>query len=154
MQQGSFNLLSGIISIAALLVTIVGLVAVYVQIKKIRETLWSNTHSKLCDQSFELLRFFSENPKTYDYFYNRKILEPYETDKIFILYATEALANFMEHLILQKENLPEKQWEVWKRFIYTTFKSSIIIRVFIQDHREWYSNDLLAIADECKILYD
>ena len=154
MSQESFNLLSVIVSIASLLVTLIGLYGVYIQIRKIRETIWSNTHSKLCDQSFELLRFFSENPKTYDYFYNKKILVQDEPDRIFILYATEALANFMEHLMLQKENLPDKQWEVWKRFIYTTFKSSVIIRTFIQDHREWYSTDLLAIADDCKILYD
>ena len=108
MSQESFNLLSVIVSIASLLVTLIGLYVVYIQIRKIRETIWSNTHSKLCDQSFELLRFFSENPKTYDYFYNKKILVQDEPDRIFILYATEALANFMEHLMLQKENLPDK----------------------------------------------
>ncbi|MEP6676466.1 MAG: hypothetical protein ABJA78_14995 [Ferruginibacter sp.] len=153
MPQESFNLLSVIISVTSLLITLVGLYALYFQIKKIRESAWSNTHSKLCDQSFELLRFFSANPKTYDYFYNKKELDEKEPDRIFILYATEALANFMEHLVLQKESLPVKQWEVWKRFIYTTFEASLIIRSFIMEHKEWYSSGLIAIAEECAILY-
>ena len=107
----------------------------------------------MADQSFELLKFLSETPSTYDYFYKKKLLENDAPDKIIALYTAEALANFMEHLILQKDNLPDKQWEVWKRFIYTTFKSSIVLRDFIQDNREWYSSELLAVADECKLLY-
>ncbi len=153
MEQNAFNLLSAVIAIISLLITMIGLYAVYLQIQKLRESVWSNTHSKLCDQSFELLKFFSENPNTYAYFYERKVLEENAPDRIFILYASEALANFLEHLILQKENLPLKQWQVWERFIYTTFRASAVIGVFIRSNSEWYSKELLMIAEECELRY-
>ena len=54
--------------IASLLVTTVGILAVFLQIQKVRQALWSNTQSKLCDQSFELLRYLTDHPLTYDYF--------------------------------------------------------------------------------------
>lgn len=153
MSQENFNFFSAVIAVISLIVTIVGLYAVYMQLKKIKETTWSNTHSKLADQSFELLKLLSDHPNTYDYFYHKKPLENNAPEKIIVLYLAEALTNFMEHLILQKPNLPQKQWEVWRRFIYTTFKSSVVLRNFIQENREWYSEDLLKIADDCKILY-
>jgi len=153
MDQITYNLVSIILTLVGLLITLIGLFAVYIQIKKLREAAWSNTHSKLCDQSFELLRFFSENPDTYDYFYNRKELKDNARDRVFILYATEALVNFLEHLILQRDNLPAKQWDVWERFIHTTLKSSVIVGRFIQDNRDWYSTDLLKVADKCKKYY-
>lgn len=136
MKQDTYNLISTIISIASFVLTIAGLFIVYVQIVKIKESTWSNTHSNLCNESFELLKFFSEHPETYDYFYKRKVLEDKAKDKVIILYATEALANFLEHLTLQKGNLPARQWEVWKRFIYSTFKLSVLVRTFIQDNRD------------------
>jgi len=148
MDQGTFNLITVVVSIGTLIITLVGLYAVYIQIKKLRQAAWSDTHSKLSDQSFELLRFLAQNPGTYDYFYNRKKLEDDAEDKVFILYATEALVNFLEHLVLQKENLPKRQWHVWKRFIYSTFESSELVCSFIQKYRSWYSAELLAIADE------
>lgn len=153
MNQENYNLITAIVAILTLMVTIVGLYAVYFQILKIRETTWSTTHSKLTDQSFELLKFMSEHPDTYDYFYKKKLLDDQSANKIIVLYIAEALANFIEHLVLQRNNMPEKQWEVWNRFIYTTFKLSIVVREFVQENREWYSSELSTIADECKVLY-
>ena len=150
MNQDQFNLISVVIAAMGMLITLVGLYAVYIQIRKINQAAWSNTHSKLCDQSFELLKFFNENPATYDYFYNKKVLKENDKGRIGILYATEALVNFLEHLILQKDNLPTKQWLVWERFIYTTFNTSVVVCEFIQNNREWYSTDLLEIADKCR----
>ena len=95
----------------------------------------------------------ADYPDTQDYFYKKKLLDDNSDKRVIVLYLAEALSNYMEHLILQKDNLPEKQWEVCKRFIYTTFKTSIVVRNFVQENREWYSLDLLVIADESKVLY-
>ena len=154
MDQNTYNYLSFVVSVVSLVVAAIGLFAVYIQVRKIKDATWSNTNSKLCDQSFELLKFFSQFPECYDYFYLKKPLSQDMPNRIQVLFAAEALANFMEHLILQKDNLPPKQWDVWRRFIYTSFKSSVVIGAFIQNNREWYSQELLTIADECKLLYN
>lgn len=121
--------------------------AVYVQIRKVRDALWSDTHSRLTEQSLELIKFLAEKPETYDYFYNSKFLQDDAPDRIFVLYAAEALANFMEHLSLQKKSLPLSQWLVWDRYIRGACIDSIVLRHFIDDHRSWYSPELLSIID-------
>jgi hypothetical protein len=135
-------------AVGSFLVTAIGLYAVYVQIKKLRESIWSNTHSKLCDQSFELIKFLAEKPTTYDYFYHGKVLEDGDKDRVYVLYAAEALANFLEHLVLQKQNLPEQQWDVWRRFIYSTYECSAVLRSFIHSHRDWYCDELISMTDK------
>ena len=147
MDQNLINILTALATIGSFLVTAIGLIAVYVQIKKLRESIWGNTHSKLCDQSFELIKFLSEKPQTYDYFYNGKVLEEGSKDQVYVLYATEALANFLEHLVLQKSNLPDRQWEVWYRFICSTYTGSEVLRQFLHTHRDWYSSELLSLTD-------
>jgi hypothetical protein len=148
MSQDLINLITACAAAGSFLVTAIGLYAVYFQMRKLSESIWSNTHSKLCDQSFELKRFLAEKPETYDYFYNGKVLEEGCQDRIYILFAAEALANFLEHLILQKQSLPEQQWEVWRRFICSTFQSSMVLREFLENHRDWYSSELLAMKDD------
>jgi hypothetical protein len=146
MGQNLINILTASAAIGSFLVTAIGLFAVYVQIKKLRESIWGNTHSKLCDQSFELIKFLAEKPQTYDYFYNGKTLEEGSKDQVYVLYAAEALANFLEHLVLQRSNLPDRQWEVWRRFICSTYTGSKILQEFLDTHREWYSSELLSLT--------
>ena len=96
-------------SVCSFLITGIGLYAVFLQIRKLRLALWSDTNGKLCDQSLELIRFLAEKPNTYDYFYLNKPLDESDPDKAFVLYGAEALTNFMEHLVLQKDSLPPPQ---------------------------------------------
>ena len=147
MCDSTYNLWSIILSVISLLVAAVGLYAVYYQIKKLQQSNWSNTHSILSSQSLEILKFFGEHPETYPYFYEKKVLEKGSSDKIIILYAAEALANFIEQLVLQKDNMPEKQWDVWYRFILTTFDKSVVVKTFLNDNRRWYADELMNISD-------
>jgi hypothetical protein len=48
-------------AVGSLFVTAVGLYAVYLQIRKLRDAIWGDTHGRLCDQSLELLRFLAES---------------------------------------------------------------------------------------------
>lgn len=146
MRTEDYNLYSIILSAISLLATITGLVAVYYQIQKIRLTTWSTVHSKLTDQSFELLKLLNQEDDTYEYFYENKQLVPGAYNETTIKLIAEAFANFMEHLILQKENLPKQQWQVWDRFIRSTLKNSAIVKEFITDHPEWYCQALVEIS--------
>ncbi len=136
-------------SVGSLLVTGIGLCAVFIQLQKLRLALWSDTQGRLCDQTLEIIRFLAEKPETYDYFYRNKALEENDPNEVYILYAAEALATLMEHLTLQKANLPKPQWAVWQRFIVSQYENSSVIRDFIQSHRSWYASELLSIVDDC-----
>lgn len=136
-------------SVGSFLITGIGLYAVFIQIRKLRLALWSDTQARLCDQTLEVIRFLAERPETYDYFYRNKPLEENDPNEAYILYSAEALATLMEHLTLQKSNVPELQWAVWERFIVSQYKNSSVIQNFLQSNRDWYSNELLSIIDDC-----
>jgi hypothetical protein len=135
-------------AVGSLLVTAIGLIALYIQIKKLRDAIWGDTNGRLCEQSFELLKFLAEKPETYDYFYVGKPLEDDHPNKVFILYACEAMANFLEHVVLQRGNLPKHQWVAWSRYIRSTYEASPAIREFIEINRDWYSDDLIKLIAE------
>src|SRR6476659_8876519 len=92
-------------AVLSLFVTGGGLVAVFIQIRKLREAVWGETNGRLCDQSLELLRFLAEKPDTYDFFYRGIEAGDDHPDRVFILYASETIANFIEHVALQKPTL-------------------------------------------------
>ena len=146
------DLLSLRIDFATLIVAVVGLSATYWQLVKVKESGWSAVHSTLCDQSFELIKLCMERPSLYDYFYHGKIMTDEETDKVRVYLVSEAFANFMEQLILQKGSLPEAQWKVWERFVKSTLESSSIVGDFILDHNGWYSEDLVKVVDNSRTM--
>jgi hypothetical protein len=138
---------AAILSLIAITAGSLGLL--WYQLLKLEQATWGDTHSKLYEHSLELLRFLAEKPETYDYFYNGKELAKDDPNRIFVLYASEALANFCEELVLLKDKLPKKQWEVWHRFICDTYESSPPVRDFMKDHQHWYSAELKSITDKC-----
>jgi hypothetical protein len=136
-------------ALLSLLVTAIGLFFLWYQLKKLEQATWGDTHSKVCDHSLELLRFLAEKPETYDYFYKDKELAKDDANRVLVLYASEAMTNFFEVLVLLKDNLPRKQWEVWHKFICSRYESSPPVRDFIRDHQNWYSAEVKSIADQC-----
>lgn len=129
-------------SILALLITGLGLLAVYVQIRKLKEAVWGDTHAKLCEQSLDVLRFIAERPATYAYFYHGKALEAGDPNEVEVLLTCEAVANYLEHIVLQRENLPEGQWTTWRAFVKSTYDSSPALRAFLSRHPVWYAKEL------------
>jgi hypothetical protein len=78
-----------------------------------------------------------------------KALEDDAPERIFILYAAEAIANFMEHLALQQRSMSRQQWTVWDRFIRSSYENSRVLQDILDEHRDWYADELLAIVDRC-----
>jgi hypothetical protein len=144
------EVLQAIASVGTLIVTAAGLFAVYIQIRKLQSAVWGETHGKLCDQSLELLKMLAEKPSTRPYFAESKELSADEPEHAFVLYAAEAIANFMEHLVLQRDNLPQNQWDRWNDFIDGQLEESPVIQEFLLRNRQWYSTALMAHVDELK----
>ena len=133
------------ISLGTLIVTVIGLVLVYFQLRGLTESIRGDTQGKLCDQSIEIIKMLADNPQTYEYFYENKELEEGSPDKVFVRYASEAIAVFVEHLVTQRRNMPSEQWHSWHRFICSTYRSSPVLREFFAEHSDWFSDELLNI---------
>ncbi|MGH6817403.1 MAG: hypothetical protein ACREC1_01365 [Methylovirgula sp.] len=121
-------------AIATIPVALGGTFFVWRQIKHIERTIHSTTHERLTAESFELLKFLASVPDTYAYFYEGQPLGPEDAHREFILYATEAIVNYMEHIVAQKPNMNAEDWDVWKRFIEDAFKRAPVVRAHLERH--------------------
>lgn len=125
---------------------VVGFVFVQRQIGQAERTIRGTTHERLTAESFEVLRFLASVPRTYQYFYQGKDLDVDEENREFILYATEALANYVEHVVAEKPNMAEADWKIWQRFLRDTFERAPVVRKHLERHSNWYSPELLEIV--------
>jgi hypothetical protein len=121
----------------------VGFIFIQRQISQAERTIRGSTHERLTAESFEVLRFLASVPNSYAYFYEGKELGETDTNREFILYATEALANYVEHVVAEKPNMTDVDWRVWSRFIDDTFRRAPVVRKHVEQHCKWYSPELL-----------
>lgn len=133
---------------ATALAAVIGFIFIQRQISQAERTIRGTTHERLTAESFEVLRFLASVPRTYAYFYEGKELDGDEEHRESILYATEALANYAEHVIAEKPNMTEADWKVWRRFLDDTFRRAPIVRNHVERHSDWYAPELLEIANQ------
>ena len=89
---------------ATALVALGGIFFVRKQLKQVERTIRGDVHERLTTESIEILKFLATNPESYSYFYEGKPLTNDDPNRVFVLYAAEITANYMEHVINQKGN--------------------------------------------------
>jgi hypothetical protein len=125
-----------------------GIFFVRQQLRQVERTIRGDTHERLTTESFEVLKFLAIQPDSYPYFYEGKKLEENYTHRVFILYAAEMLANYLEHVILQKPNMKAADWAVWKRFLCDSLKLAPTVRQQLLGPRKlWYTAELVLLAE-------
>jgi hypothetical protein len=145
MRPNWAEILQAIASVGTLLVAAGGICFVLRQIKQVEHSIQSNTNERLTNESLEILRFLAEHPETYDYFYNGK--EPMGDVNNMLKYATEMIVNYMEHVVLQKETLPEDVQRSWDVFVQDTYARSPLVREHLRQFRNWYQPSLLKMVE-------
>jgi hypothetical protein len=67
-------------------------------------------------------------------------------------YATEMIANYMEHVVLQNETLPGDVQESWKTFVRDSYARSPVVREHLRKFADWYDPRLLKLVGEVQAL--
>jgi hypothetical protein len=134
------QILQAMMSIGTVLVAGVGLFFVWRQIRLVNRSILNNTNERLNGQSIEILKFLAASSETYDYFYNGKEQTDATDNKL--KYAAEIVANHLEHVAMQVDNLPKDVQESWIRFVKDTYARSPIVRDHLSVFKEWYQPKL------------
>ena len=66
--------------------------------------------------------------------------------------ATEIVADFFEHVVLQKPNLPADVWDKWAIQIVNTYSNSPTLQQYYASNKVAYCEDLLTLCESCKQL--
>jgi hypothetical protein len=125
-------------------------VSTYAIWRTVKETSLANQASvseRLASQSFEILRDIAVDPQLYEYFYENKPLVDETSNRVKVLCFAEIMANFLEHIFLQKPSLPVSSQEAWMCYIHDHYLTSHVVREFMAEHRRWYAAAFMQFID-------
>jgi hypothetical protein len=140
------DVLQGIGAIGSVLIAVIGFGILIYQIKQLERAIRGDTQSGLYTQSFEILRFLADNPEIRPYLYEGKVLKMDDASYNLVMSATEIVADFFEHVVLQKPNLPANVWEKWAIQIVNTYSNSPTLQQHYASNKAAYCEDLLTLC--------
>jgi len=144
------DVLPAIGAVGSLLIAVIGFGILIYQIKQLERAIRGDTQSGLYDQTFEIMRFIADNPQIRPYFYEGKELRPGDESYDLIMTATEMVADFFEHVVLQKVNLPSEVWQKWCFQIQKTYSNSPTLREYYTTNKLAYSVNVIALCEQGK----
>ena len=128
----------GVGAIGGLVITFVGFAFVFHQIRQIERSIRSDTYSKIFSQAFEVAKLLAERPALRPYFYDN-VDPPLGSSDIGELNAiAEIVADLLEHITYQRNNLPRESWVKWVNFIQSMYRTSPVLRSFLERNSSWY----------------
>jgi hypothetical protein len=107
----------------------------------------ASVSESLASQSIEILRYIADDPQLYEYFYKNKPLVVETPTRTKVLCSAEIMANFLEHIFLQRPSLPVASQEAWMRYVRDHYSASRVVREFVTEHRHWYADAFLSFID-------
>ena len=139
--------LENLLTLAAILVNVVGFFFVVRQIRQQALATRGETYANLCGLSYDILRLMAERPHLYAYFYEGKPLADAVAHRVEVLCCCEMIANNCDNTALQRENIPHPVWLRWRHFVREQIAMSDVLRDFLQQYRNWYSPEIGEILD-------
>ena len=98
---------------------------------------------RLASQSIALLKYIADDPLLYDYFYRNKPLADEGREGSKVCCCAEMMANFLEHVVLQKQSLPRESREAWMCYVREHYNNSRVVRDFVNEHKDCYADVFL-----------
>ena len=129
---------------------LLGCVSAYSMWRTLKEMSLANQASiseRLASQSIEILKYIADDPQLYEYFYKNKPLVVETPTCTKVLCCAEIMANFLEHIFLQRPSLPVASQEAWMRYVRDHYSASHVVREFVTEHRHWYADAFLNFLD-------
>lgn len=121
--------------------------AIWRTVKEMSLANQASVSERLASQSFEILRGIADDPQLYEYFYENKPLVDDTSTRVKVVCFAEIMANFLEHIFLQKPSLPNKSHEAWMCYIDDHYLTSRVVREFIAEHPRWYAAAFMQFID-------
>jgi hypothetical protein len=107
----------------------------------------ASVSERLASKSIEILKYLADHPQLYEYFYENKPLVVEIPTHTKVLCCAEIMANFLEHIFLQRPSLPVASLEAWMRYVRDHYSASRVVRECVTEHRHWYADAFLNFID-------
>lgn len=123
-------------SIASAIISIVGFILVWRQIKLTNDTLKQNNQTSIYTISTDIFKYLADNSHLRPYFYENKELEDKDPNAQQLLVFCEVMADFFEYILIEKDILDQNLFEPWKFYMRKIYKNSPVFRKYIEENKE------------------
>ena len=148
--QATATVIYVILTLAYVIVTLVGFLLLRRQIRQVDLSTRGDTHGYLYNHQHSITRFFIDNPNLRPFFYDNKEVSPNDSEFTSLRAITEMVADFSEHIYLQLPNLPGDIREAWESYVRHLYKNSPVLRSHFENKETgaWYSQDFKTMLSQ------
>jgi len=132
-------------SILTLIVTVIGFSFVFFQIHQAQRSLNGSTHAAIYSQQHAINQLFVDHPELRKHFYENVPCRPADPNHEILLPVSDMVADFFEHLMQQRKNLPETIWPAWERYMKYVYVNSPVLREHFVNNGSWYDDEFVAV---------
>jgi hypothetical protein len=136
------NILNSIVSLGGLFIAFSGFILIYKQLSKLNSTLINDAQGRLFVQNGEIRKLLVEKPYMRKYFFNSEKISTDHDNYSEVRTLAEMYANYMEHLVLQENNVNPNDWGLWTGIIRDIYSTSPILQEVITEKPKWFSHSL------------
>jgi hypothetical protein len=147
--QATASVLSLILTLAYVIVTLLGFLWLRRQIKQIDASTRGETYGDLYSHQHQITRYFIDNPNLRPFFYDNKEANSTDSEYGTIRAVTEMVADFCEHVYVQLPNLPSDDIRKgWRLYLKNIYKNSPVLRLHFSQNIDWYGDEFLKIFSQ------
>lgn len=132
-------------SLASAVISFVGFVLVWRQIKLTNENLKQNNHTSIYTINTNIYQYLAEHGYLRPYLYENKELENNDPNKQELLGFCELLADFFEFIIIEEDTLDQNLIKPWEFYMRKIYKNSPVFRNFMEEGKDQYTETLYSI---------
>jgi hypothetical protein len=131
------------------IVSVVGFIVIIIQLRQLKLSLQSDTHSKLYTHYLEMIKLFLEKPELRPYFYEGKAIQQSvpnhartrQEQEVEVM--CEIMLSVFEHAVMQEKNLPKDSRDnCWEAYVRERYNGSPELKRFFEANRTWYAKAL------------
>src|SRR5687768_11251867 len=112
-QANWTEITQSIASMAGVFIGLFGFLILTYQIHQLHCTIQAETHEKLYSQARDVMRIFIEHPEMRPFFYEGVDIQPDDPRHQQLATMAEIMADYLEHITLQRKNLPRDVCIAW-----------------------------------------
>jgi hypothetical protein len=131
-------------------VTIVGFVFIYFQIRDAERAIQTQARSQVYGLSLSLYELLISHPEFREYLYDGKALPTNGRARAKVFIACEMFCDFFEFILAEGKMLGADVHLAWANMMRRIVKTSPAVCAFVDERREQYTSAFLEIYDDCR----
>jgi hypothetical protein len=137
-EKMDWNAISAMAGVGAFGAAVAGIGLIFLQIRRIGNQISASSCATLYGQMIEIDRFFVQHQDLKAYIYKSKAIAGSDPAYDSVRSLAEMMVDLMEHLYVQKGNLPDRVYKPWLQYFASIYDNSPIVREHLNQSGDWY----------------